>query len=82
MGRQRSTGKKGCELWDNCLTCPLPVCAYDMPNVNKPALKIRIKAIKLAEDGYTAEQIAEMLGRSLRQIQRYLEGVKFETNNQ
>lgn len=74
LGRPRINSDTGCELHDNCLTCPLPECVY-VTGEKVISLKRKIETIKLAKEGYKIKQIAKKLGISYGQAQRYLRGV-------
>ena len=61
----------GCSEHDDCLTCPLPKCRYDIAGWNSKAVK-RHDAIRQLSSGLSAAEIAEQLGISIRTVQRVL----------
>lgn len=69
MGRHAI--KTGCELWADCGTCPYPDCIAGA-GAKLEVIKRRAEAIRLAQGGSNEEEIAKKLGRSVRQVQRYL----------
>lgn len=75
MGRKRftklTTIENGCNLWDNCLTCPFPDCIVKEKDLVK-APKAKARAIELKEEGYSPEEIAKELGKPIRVVKRWL----------
>lgn len=66
--------KTGCEFWDDCFTCPFtPDCIAGTGAKRELMLK-KAEAIRLSKEGHSVEEIAKKLGRSVRQIKRYLAG--------
>lgn len=63
--------KIGCELWEDCLTCPFPDCVVGAGAKREVVLK-KGEAIRLSRKGYSAEEIAARLGKSVRQVKLYL----------
>lgn len=61
----------GCQFSPACLSCHLPACVYDEPNII-PALKreARYSIIRDALQTQTPSQAADSLGVSLRTIYR------------
>ena len=68
----------GCKLWDNCFSCPLPaeICGRD---VNMRMERYKTVAILLHNRGYSIAEIAGRLGKSEKQIERYLKEVERST---
>ena len=61
----------GCQLWNDCFSCPFPDCLAD----KLPSLLIdakRADARELAEQGMPKAQIARRLGVSRMTIYKYL----------
>ena len=61
----------GCEFYHDCESCPFPDCIAD----NIPSLLVaakRAEARELAGQGMARLKIAERLGVSKRQVERYL----------
>lgn len=64
----------GCDLFDACLTCPLPACRYDHDN---PVTATHQKLVwqidqLLQREHLTDRQIAERIGCSARTVYRIL----------
>lgn len=67
-----SERKTGCELWEDCLTCPYPDdCVVGAGAKTEVTLK-KGEAIRLSRKGHSAEEIAREIGRSVRQVNMYL----------
>lgn len=65
----------GCSVATACLACPLPTCRYDggPARLNQQVHDAkRATARKLAAAGAKPRQIAPLLGRSVRSVQRML----------
>lgn len=62
--------KTGCELWDDCSTCPYPDC---IANNKRKAEAIRhIKEVTpLWQKGYTVKQIVRQVGILVEQFIGY-----------
>lgn len=63
--------ESGCKLWTDCFTCPYPDCISGVEERTELQLR-RAEAIKLSKGGLNEEEIAKKLGRSKRQVIRYL----------
>ena len=63
--------KSGCEIWEDCFSCPHPDCLADS-GLNRKVMLLKAEAIRLVKEGYSPEQIANRLDRSVRQVERYL----------
>ena len=65
--------ESGCELNDNCFTCTL------LPDCMCPAKKVvdtpkaRAHAIELKQQGYSPEQIAKEMHKSIRAVRRWVQ---------
>lgn len=62
----------GCELHNDCFTCPYPDCELSDHGHPRKTFILRQKVKVLAKQEYPTPLIAKELGRSVRQIQRYL----------
>lgn len=64
----------GCDVSPSCLTCPLPVCRYDIQGGIKMLASIRRneQIMLLHSQGHTAEFISGQVGISLRSVFRIL----------
>ena len=61
----------GCDLHPHCLTCPLPVCRYDVPGGKRAVLNIyRNERIARLRRTYTVPVVAELMGVSARTVVR------------
>ena len=62
----------GCDLYPHCLTCPLPVCRYDVPGGKRAVLNIyRNRLItSLRRSGKTVPVVARLLNVSRRTVVR------------
>ena len=60
----------GCEYSESCLSCYLPKCKYDYPNIEKLLRDIEI--IKQYKEGKGRSELAELFGLSTRTIWRVL----------
>ncbi len=62
----------GCDLHPHCLTCPLPVCRYDVPGGKRAVLAApRNQMIaSLRRSGKTVPIVARLLGVSRRTVVR------------
>lgn len=60
----------GCDIHDQCLTCPLPACRYEMPPGRARALSQAAALGRLLELGRTMDEAAEELGVSRRTVYR------------
>ena len=62
----------GCDLHAHCLTCPLPVCRYDVPGGKRELLNIyRDRLIaSLRHSGNTVPVVAKIVGVSRRTVVR------------
>jgi len=61
----------GCQLWNDCFSCPYPDCIAN----HIPSLLIATKrkeAQELARQGNSVNKIADTLGVSIYTIKRYL----------
>lgn len=69
----------GCEVNPvplGCLSCPLPVCKYDMPNPEErkrsERAKLRLdRSLELLAQGLTVREVARQLGVSTRLVHRH-----------
>jgi DNA-binding NarL/FixJ family response regulator len=68
-GITRQDSPEGIEL---CLNCPLPKCELDIENASRISYRNRIIAVGLARNGVSIEEIANRLGKSIRQVKRYI----------
>lgn len=61
-GVKFEAGTGGCSFWANCLTCPFGKCRFDYYGEGQ-ALRVRREETiaEMARDGYSAEQIAQVL---------------------
>ena len=65
-----SYADNGCDIHPHCLTCPLPVCRYDVPERSQRG-KMRLDEInELLAAGLTAVAVAARLNVSTRTIFR------------
>lgn len=66
----------GCSVWNKCSSCPLAsICEATLEG--KPSMWRNIAwAVALQEAGWSTEQIAIELGKSVRQVKRYFAKVK------
>ena len=63
--------KSGCVFCESCLQCPFPECLLDTyPSVLSELRKTEAK--ELTEQGKSVSKIAEVMGLSKRQVERYL----------
>ena len=62
----------GCDLHARCLTCPLPVCRYDVPGGKRELLNVyRDQLItSLRRHGNTVPVVAKLLSVSRRTVVR------------
>ena len=61
----------GCDLHPRCLTCPLPVCRYDVPGGKRAVLNLyRNERIARLRRTYTVPVVAGLMGVSARTIVR------------
>ena len=61
----------GCDLHHSCLTCPLPVCRYDIPGGKRAVLNLyRDQMIATLRRDYTVPVVAGLVGGSRRTIVR------------
>jgi len=70
---------EGCELFDSCLECPLPVCVEDEPGGRQRWLKQardRAVTVMFARQGKGVKELARVFGVSRRTIQRILKRMK------
>jgi DNA-binding NarL/FixJ family response regulator len=63
----------GCSFFDDCLTCPLPRCRYDMRPKQALAAYQMWQVVNLTENGMKAEDVARQLGMSRRTVFRHLQ---------
>jgi len=77
-GDMYSPVEVGCRLWDNCFTCPLPaeLCGKD---INMRMERYKAVTILLFNKGHSIKEIAKRLGKSEKQIERYLKEVERST---
>jgi hypothetical protein len=75
-GHYRDTG---CDLYPiSCLTCPFPVCRYDVSNshgkqtIIAEETRLRVRQIAAQSPWLTRREVATMLGISTRQVYRAL----------
>jgi hypothetical protein len=65
----------GCDIWDRCLTCPLPRCRYDEPGGARQ-LFLRERDREIARlyrgDGVSIDVLARRFGISRRSVFRSL----------
>ena len=63
----------GCDIHNDCLTCPLPLCRYDSSPVVGRHMRRSIQIKQMLKQRYwSVEDLAEQLGVSTRTIQRAL----------
>ena len=61
----------GCDLHPSCLTCPLPVCRYDIPGGKRAVLNLyRNEQIARLRRDYTVPVVAGLMGVSARTVVR------------
>ena len=60
----------GCDIHDQCLTCPLPACRYEMPPGRARALSQASALARLLMLGRTMDEAAAELGVSRRTVYR------------
>jgi hypothetical protein len=60
----------GCDIYDSCLTCPLPACRYEMPPGRARVLAQASTLGALLRQGHTMDQAADLLGVSRRTVYR------------
>ncbi len=61
----------GCDLHRRCLTCPLPVCRYDVPGGKRAVLNpYRDQMIARLRRDYTVPVVAGLVGVSRRTVVR------------
>ena len=60
----------GCDIHDQCLTCPLPACRYEMPPGRARALAQAAALGQLLALGRTMDEAALDLGVSRRTVYR------------
>ena len=61
----------GCCFYSDCLTCPFPECLIDTYPSVLPELR-KVEAKELARQGKSVAEIAEALGVSRMQANRYV----------
>ena len=61
----------GCDLHPSCLSCPLPVCRYDIPGGKRAVLNLyrNERIVRLRRD-YTVLVVAGLMGVSARTVVR------------
>lgn len=66
----------GCDIHDECLTCPLPRCRYEEPGGLRAILNAQrdAKIHGMRQTGASVEELAERFELSKRTIFRILEG--------
>jgi len=72
---------RGCEFYNDCFTCPFPICYEDMTAAEKRALRARPRydvAGALHDGGCSIQEIANQIGVSRRHVQRMLDKVRPE----
>jgi len=76
VGKDYLRKDTGCEFAPSCLNCPFESCVYEYPGGRKAWLKRgRDGEIKrLAGEGKTTKDLAEMFGVCRRSIQRVIKG--------
>lgn len=64
----------GCDLFEHCLTCPLPFCRYDKPGwVQEKARQERREGVlRMRILGTPISEIADAFAISPRTVNRYL----------
>lgn len=62
----------GCSYHDDCLTCPLPKCRYDMAPKQAEAMYTMYRVVQLHENGVPVHEIMAQLGVSRRTVFRHL----------
>ena len=61
----------GCDLHPRCLTCPLPVCRYDIPGGKRAVLNLyRDQTIARLRRIYAVPVVAGLMGVSARTVVR------------
>lgn len=61
--------KNGCDLNDDCFTCPFPDCVADQHQIGAKKAK-RLEVLEMLGKGYNARQIAAALEMSRRTVFR------------
>lgn len=72
----------GCNLYHDCLTCPLPRCQYDLAirfsrphsTGHLPDFEKNKQILELTASGHSRQQIAAVTGVSIRHISRVRNG--------
>jgi len=62
----------GCDLHDDCLTCPLKRCKYDQFRFNEKRQARDDRILRYYMDGKSVSELADLFGLSVRTIQRVL----------
>ena len=61
----------GCDIHPSCLSCPLPVCRYDIPGGKRAVLNLyRDQMIATLRRDYTVPVVAGLMGVSARTVVR------------
>lgn len=71
MGRHTLHKDSGCEWYKDCFSCPFSDCVY-VNDKQKSAYVYMTRARELADAGRSVKDIASILSKSKRTIQRYL----------
>ncbi len=61
----------GCDIHPSCLSCPLPVCRYDLPGGKRAVANLyRNEQIARLRRDYTVPVVAALMGVSRRTVVR------------
>lgn len=61
---------EGCDLWEHCMSCPLPKCRYEMEPGKARSLLMAAALDRMLHAGVTLDGAAVILGVSRRTIFR------------
>ena len=70
IGARETHIENGCYLHNDCFTCPFPDCQISQRDLVKTT-KAKAQANNLSKEGYTDEEVAKKLNKSIRTIQRW-----------
>ena len=61
----------GCSLHGDCLSCPLPLCQYDMSNADRRKAVIYLRAMPLLDGSTTVRELAQQHVVTERAVYRW-----------